>query len=196
MSRTADPIAELIARLPSTAAVIAVTDEGASSRYAPVRSLAARAALRVGGTVVFCVAPARDTSPPRSRPRLFFPPVAAPVVGRPRTGTREADLLLAEAREVAAPGLTVAVWLPSRHGPAGVAEAVTATGAALVLVPERASRTTVLDRTLEYLAARVPAPVVAVSADGSWRRVAALGQPLDARWRPRPDIAIGRLAAV
>jgi hypothetical protein len=175
VSRTNATLLELIARLPSAATVIAVTDEGASPRYAPVRSLAAQAALRVGGTVLFCVAPARDDSPPRSRPRLYLPSIAGGPGGRPHTGTRERDLLLDAAREVAAPGLTVGVWLPSRHGPAGVAEAVAATGAALVLVPARACRAKVLDRTLEYLAARVPAPVIAVAEDGSWRSVRPLG---------------------
>lgn len=170
MSRTNDHLAELIARVPSAATIIAVTDEGEHPRYAPVRGLAAQAALRVGGTVLFCVAPARDTSAPRSRSRLYFPPVGISEP-RPHTGTRERDLLLVEAREVAAPGLTVGVWLPSRTGPAGVAEAVAASGAALVLVPARASRPNVLDRTLEYLAARVPAAVAAVAPDGSWRAV-------------------------
>jgi hypothetical protein len=187
VSRTADPIAELIASLPSAAAVIAVTDDGTDDRFAPVRALAAQIAGRVGGNVVFCVAPARDTSPPRSRPRLFFPPVGLAIAGRSHTGTRSRDLLLAEARGVARPGLGVRVWLPSRHGPAGVAEAVIATSAPLVLVPARTNRDKILDRTLEYLASRVPATVVAVAQDGSWREVRALGgaQP---RWTaPRAD---------
>ena len=135
--------------------------------------------------MLFCVAPAHDATLARSGPRLFFPPVDASPVGRPHTGTRTRDLLLTEARDVAAPGLTVGVWLPSRHGPAGVAEAVSATGASLVLVAARPRRGPVLDRTLEYLAARVPAPVVAVGADGSWTPVSALGEPVEAWW-PRP----------
>jgi hypothetical protein len=108
--------------------------------------------------------------------------VSASPAGRPHTGTRSQDLLLVEARDVAAPGLTVGVWLPSRHGPAGVAEAVEASGAVLVLVAARARRPAVLDRTLEYLAARVPAPVVAVAADGNWTPVRALGNPRDLGW--------------
>jgi len=180
VSRTNAMLTDLIRRLPSGATVIAITDDGTDPRHAPARGLAARAAVCVGGTVLFCVSPARDPSLPRARPRLYFPPVSASLAGRAHTGTRSQDLLLAEAREVAAPGLTVGVWLPSRHGPAGVAEAVEATGAALVLVAARARRPAVLDRTLEYLAARVPAPVVAVAADGSWTPVNALGRPLDA----------------
>jgi hypothetical protein len=175
VSRTADPLAGLVASLPSAATIIAVTDDGESPRYAPVRALAAKLALRVGGNVLFCVAPARDVSPPRSRPRLYFPSIDACRAGRPHTGTRARDLLLDEAREVAAPGLGIGVWLPSRHGPAGVAEAVMATSAVLVLVPARASRAKVLDRTLEYLASRVPAVVLSVAEDGAWHEVRALG---------------------
>ncbi len=180
MPRLTASDAELIRPLPSGAAVVAVTDDGTDPRYAPVRRLAASAAHRIGGSVVFCVAPARDASLPRSRPRLFLPPVDGSVAGRDHTGTRSSDLLLAEARDVAAPGLTVAMWLPARHGPAGVAEAVAATGACLVLVPTRPRRRLALDRTLEYLAARVSAPVVAVSPDGTWASVVALGEPPDA----------------
>ena len=185
MSRSSVTLTNLLARIPTGATIIAVTDDGTDPRHAPARELAARAAVRVGGTVLFCVAPAHDASPARSRPRLYFPPVDGPRLGRPQTGTRSRDLLLTEAREVAAPGLTVGVWLPSRHGPAGVAEAVDATGASLVLVAARARRGPVLDRTLEYLAARVPAPVVAVATDGSWTPITALGQPMDA-WCHRP----------
>ncbi len=173
-------------RLPTGATVVAVTDAGDDPRYAPVRRLAALAAGRAAGSVVFCVAPACGASPPRSRPRLFFPPVEGPSAGRQHTGTRGADLLLAEARDVAAPGLGLAVWLPSRPGPAGVAEAVAAVGACLVIVPARASRRVAVDRTLEYLAARVPAPVVAVSPDGTWTRVSALGSTVGA---PRGAVA-------
>jgi hypothetical protein len=177
-------VAELVHRLPSGATVIAVTDDGADPRYAAVRQVAARAAARVGGTLLFCVVPARDPGTPRSGPRLFLPTIDPGVGERPHTGTRSRDLLLAEAREVAAPGLVVGVWLPSRHGPSGVAEAVDATGAALVLVPARRKRRpAVLDRTLEYLAARVGAPVVSVAPDGTWSRVSALGEPPGAWWR-------------
>ena len=83
---------------------------------------------------------------------------------------------------MATPGLTIGVWLPSRHGPAGVAEAVAATEASLVLVAARVRRGPVLDRTLEYLAARVPAPVVAVRADGDWSPIRALGEPVGTPW--------------
>lgn len=175
MSRPIDSIAELSSGLPSGATVIAVTDDGAEARYGPVRELAARVARSVDGAVLFCVAPACDASPPRSRPRLFFPLAEAGGPERPHTGTRRRDLLQDEARTVAAPGLVVGVWLPSRPGPAGVSEAVAATGAALVLVPARARRVAVLDRTLEYLAARVPVPLVAVELDGAWSPVRALG---------------------
>ncbi len=171
---TALPMAELIARLPSAATIVAMTDDGSDARYARVRDLAAQAAVRVGGTLLFCVVVACDDPPPRARPRLFFPSVDRGV-GRPHSGTRSRDLLLEEARAVAAPGLTVGVWLPSRAGPAGVAEAVAATGASLVLAPARARRRQVLDRTLEYIAARVSAPLIAVAADGTCTRVRALG---------------------
>jgi len=182
VSRSSATLTDLIARIPTGATIIAVTDDGADLRHAPARELAARAAVRVGGTVLFCVAPANVESPARSRPRLYFPPVDGSRLGRPHTGTRLRDLLLIEAREVAAPGLTVGVWLPSRHGPAGVAEAVEATGASIVLVAARDRRPAILDRTLEYLAARVPAPVVAVACDGSWTPITALGAPVDAWW--------------
>ncbi len=185
MSRPDASLADLIRRLPSGATVVAVTDDGSDPRHAPVRRLAASAALLTGGTVLYCVAPVFDAAPAPARPRLYFPPVAGGAAGRPHTGTRSRDLLLAEALEVAAPGLTVGVWLPSRDGPAGVAEAVAATGAALVLVAARARRAGVLDRTLEYLAARVPTPVVAVAPDGSWAPVTALGAS-DRDRRPRP----------
>jgi hypothetical protein len=196
VSRTASTaaIADLIEPLPSGAVVIAVSDEGVHPRFAPVRQLAALAALHVGGTALFCVDPTHDTSMPRPRPRLYLPPVDRPGLGRQHTGTRSHDLLLEEAREVAAPGLTVAVWLPSRHGPAGVAEAVAATNGAIVLVPARLARHGVLDRTLDYLAARVPAPVVAVSLDGQWTPVSALGGAADGAW-PRLALRPALLAA-
>ncbi len=188
MSRPSAALADLIRRLPSGATVVAVTDDGADPRYAAVRQLAALAAHDAGGTVLLCVAPARLASPPRSRPRLFLPPVDGPAPGRAHTGTRAADLLLAQAREVAALGPTVGVWLPSRPGPAGVAEAVAASGAALVVVPARSRRRAVLDRTLDYLAARVSAPVVAVTPDGAWAPVLALGAPAASAW-PAPRTA-------
>lgn len=169
----------LIAGVPSAASVIAVTDDGSDERYGPVRELAAQVAVGIGGTLLFCVAPLRAAAA-RSRPRLFFPALGEE---RPHTGTRARDLLADEARAVAAPGLTVAVWLPSRPGPSGVAEAVLSTGAALVLVPARARRENLLDRTLEYLASRVPAPVVAVAPDRSWRLVPALVGNPDAAWQ-------------
>lgn len=170
----------LIAGVPSAATVVAVTDDGSDERYRPVREQAAQVAVGVGGTLLFCVAPLRAAAA-RSRPRLFFPGSGE---GRPHTGTRARDLLAEEARAVTAPGLTVAVWLPSRAGPSGVAEAVLATGAALVLVPARARRANLLDRTLEYLASRVPAPVVAVAPDRSWRLVPALVARSDTSWQP------------
>lgn len=190
MSRSTAAIAELATRLPPGATVIAVTDDGVDPRYAPVRALAASIAAAAGGNVLFCVAPARDTSPPRARPRLFFPPVDGGA--RPHTGTRRRDLLLGEARAVLAPGLAVGVWLPSHSGPAAVAEAAAATAAALVVVPARAHRPGVLDRTLEYLAARVPTPIVALRPDGTLEPVHALGERADAAW-PRVLPACARL---
>ncbi len=190
MIRSAAALVDLIRRLPPGATVVAVTDAGADPRYTPVRELAGLAAHGAGGSVLFCVAPARDASPARSRPRLFLPPVNGPEPGRQHTGTRAADLLLAEAREVAAGGPAVGVWLPSRPGPAGVAEAVAATGASLIVVPARSRRRAVLDRTLEYLAARVSAPVVKVAPDGAWAPVSPLGAQDGPGWS-----AAGRAAA-
>lgn len=163
-------ISALTIDVPSDATVIAVTDDGSDPRFAPVRELAARVAVSVGGNLLLCVAPPRGETH-RAQSRLYFP---TRTEGRAHTGTRTRDLLLDEARLLEAPGLTIAAWLPSRPGSAGVAEAVTATGAALVLVAARARRAKVLDRTLDYLASRVPARVVAVAPDGSWQPVRAL----------------------
>ena len=68
MSRSSATLTDLIARIPTGATIIAVTDDGTDPRHAPARELAAHAAVRVGGTVLFCVAPAHDASPARSRP--------------------------------------------------------------------------------------------------------------------------------
>ncbi len=71
------------------------------------------------------------------------------------------------------------MWLARAPGPASIAEAVAATGAALVLVPaERAPTCGAIrriDRTLDYYAARIPVPLIAVGRDGSLTRVAPLG---------------------
>jgi hypothetical protein len=53
VSRPNATLTDLTRRLPSGATVIAITDDSSDPRHSPVRELAARAAIRVGGTVLF-----------------------------------------------------------------------------------------------------------------------------------------------
>lgn len=165
----------LAGQIPMGATVIAVTDAGDDERYAPVRSMAGRLAGEVGGRVVLCHTGDGEQTGGARRPRLFFPPLDDEAGGRLHTGSRVRDLLLAEARGIAAAGIVVAVWLPREPGPTGIAEAVRATGAVVVLVRSRSARPAIIDRTLDHHASRIPVPVVAVGPDGACTLVRPLG---------------------
>ena len=168
-------LSRLVGQIPMGATVIAVTDDGTDERYAPVRGMAGRLASEIGGRVVLCHTGDGERTEGTRRPRLFFPAVDGEAGGRLHTGSRVRDLLVAEARGLAAAGIVVAVWLPGEPGPTGIAGAVRATGAALVLVPSRSARTAIVDRTLDHHASRIPAPVVAVGPDGACVLVRPLG---------------------
>jgi hypothetical protein len=96
----------------------------------------------------------------------------------------------AAAAVAASIGGTVLLYRAPRSS-AGIADLVSAAGAAVVLLPAEADRPGILHRTLEYRAGRIDAPVVAVDPEGWLRRVPPLGgrAPPVARgpapgWRP------------
>ncbi len=179
--RTLDPAssAELGTLVPPGTVVLAVTDDGACDRYAPVREAAAAMAGAARGTVVlFHVPPGPVVQ--GGRPRRFVPPAPdASGAARAHTGSRKTDLLLAEAASIRASGAGVIVWIARTAGPSAIAEAVGATGPALVLVASESIRgcgtARRLDRTLDYYAARIPVPVLSVDRDGRLARVRPLG---------------------
>ena len=163
--------------IPAGGLVVAVTDDGMDSRYAAVRAAATDIAIAARGKVLLLYAPKGQAAPGPIRPRLFFPPAdaAGRRAPRPHTGSRQRDLLGLEAAAIRARGVGVAVWLSGRPGPAGMAEAVALMHAALILMPGERDRPGILRRTLEYDAARIAAPVVAVDPSGCLTRVRPLG---------------------
>lgn len=179
---------ELAAALPPVGVVLAITDGGRDERYAPVRDAAARLASRSSGRVILFHAPPGPWDL-GGRSRLFVPPPALDpaMPARSHTGSRMRDLFLLEASGIRRAGAEVAVWLARSTGPGAIAEAVTATGAGLVLVPADTPRgrpaRRCVDRTLAYYAARIPVPLVSVDQGGRIERVEPLATGLVATAR-------------
>ncbi len=194
-------VLDVVRMIPTGGLVVAVTDDGVDPRYAAVRAAATDIAVAARGKVLLLYAPKGQAAPGPVRPRLFFPPTdgAGRRAPRPHTGSRQRDLLGPEAAAIRARGVGVAVWLSGRPGPAGMAEAVALTHAALVLLPAERDRPGILRRTLEYDAARIAAPVVAVDPFGCLMRVRPLGEGRepDAGRDPAraPRYATARIAA-
>lgn len=169
--------------LPPGAVVLALTDDGTAGRFEPVREAASRLARAARGSVVLFHAPPGAPSADQGRPRCFDP--LAPGDGdgtdgpRRHTGTRRRDLLRDEAARVASTGVPVRVWLSRLAGPAGIAEAVRATGSAVVLVATEPVAcglvARAIRRTLSYYAARLDVPVIAVDPRGEVALVPPLG---------------------
>jgi hypothetical protein len=188
--RTPDPRppAELAASLPRGGVILVVTDDGQDPRYALARDAAARIASALGGRVVLFHAPP-GALVPGGRSRHFVPPdpAAAGQAVRPHTGSRRSDLLLAEASAIRSGGADVSVWLARTSGPGAIADAVAATGAAMVLLCAEAPRAGTplrrVDRTLAYYASRIPVPVLSVGTSGRPEPVAPLGCSLVASAR-------------
>lgn len=193
--------AELAASLPRGGAVLVVTDDGRDERYTLVRDAAARIASALRGRVVLFHAPPGPFVP-GGRSRHFVPPVLAAQgdAARPHTGSRRSDLLLAEASEIRAGGADVSVWLARASGPGAIADAVGATGAALVLLSADPPRTgTVhrrIDRTLAYYATRIPVPVASIGTSGRLEPVAPLGCGLVASARSLLSASASRRPAI
>ncbi len=168
---------EVARAIPPGSLVVAVTDDGGDPRYAAVRAAATDIAVAAEGTVVLLYVSASQAAFGPIRSRRFLPPMDCAGKPSPRlhTGSRRRDLLGPEASAIRDRGVGVAVWLAGRPGPAGMAEAVSRTHAALILLPAERNRPGVIRRTLEYDAARVGAPVVAVDPVGSLTRVVPLG---------------------
>jgi hypothetical protein len=164
--------------IPPGSLVVAVTDDGADPRYAVVRAAATDIAAAAEGAVLLLYVPPSQSPFGPVRSRRFVPPTdcAGRPSPRPHTGSRRRDLLGAEASVIRDRGVGVAVWLAGRPGPAGLAEAVSRMHAALILLPAERNRPGVIRRTLEYDAARIEAPVVAVDPTGGLARVVPLGE--------------------
>lgn len=170
---TTSVLAQLV---PAGGVVIAVTDAGSDPRFRAVRDAAATLAAGAGGRVLLFHAPPGQTDTGRRRWHLFVPGLRnTGTPAKPDAGRPAATLLEAEAAEIRARGVEVAVWLTSRPISAGMVEAVSVTGAAIVLMPAETERHGIVRRTLDYRAARIPAPVVAVDPDGGLVRVRPLG---------------------
>ncbi len=169
--------AEACPPIPAGGLVVAVTDDGTDPRYAAVRDAAAGLAASIHGKVLLFYARQRSSTGPSVRPRFFFPttPTRRAQATRAHTGSRRRDLLGAEAAAIRAHGVGVAVWLAGQAGPAALAEAVALTHASAVLLPAEPSRPGVIRRTLDYHAAKIAAPVVAVHPDGRLETIRPLG---------------------
>jgi len=153
--------------IPAGGTVIAVTDDGSDPRCAAVRDAATRFAAITGARVLLYHSPPDRQALGARSPRLFVPDPAPVSAGRPHTGSRRRDLLLAETTAIHERGVDVAVWLAGQPGTAGIVEAVDLTSAAAVLVPAEKDRPGVINLTLAYRATKIAALVVAVGSDGS-----------------------------
>src|ERR1700690_1573754 len=121
---------------PAGGVVIAVPDAGSDPRFRAVRDAAATLAAGAGGRVLLFHAPPGQTDTGRRRWHLFVPGLRnTGTPAKPDAGRPAATLLEAEAAEIRARGVEVAVWLTSRPISAGMVEAVSVTGAAIVLMP-------------------------------------------------------------
>jgi hypothetical protein len=202
---TTSQAADLARLVPTGGLVVAVTDDGSDPRYEAVRDAAAELAAAAHGKVLLFHAPPGQSESGPIRPRLYFPVLDGTdgSTTRQHTGSRQRDLLAHEATAIRARGVGVAVWLSGRAGPSGLAEAVSLTHAAVVLVAAERARPGVIRRTLDYHASKVAAPVVAVDPGGGLAEVRplggtrpALGLPsapaLDAIWTSGPEAATAR----
>jgi hypothetical protein len=161
--------------------IVAVTDAGDDPRYAVVRDAAVRLAVAVGGARILLFHEPGPLAPERGTARAFV----ADGRSREHTGSRAIDMLRDAVAAMRAEGLEVGIWLPPRPGAAALADAVIRVRADLVLMPAARRRPWSIDRTLEYRAARIPAPVVAVDIDGAMRAV----RPLAGHRLPMPSVA-------
>ena len=177
MARATSLIAsDLMALIPTGGVIIAMTDDGSDPRYAAVRAAAASVAANVGASVLLFHAPLGQIDPTDRRWRRFD---HGPRAGRdqeraPRNSPRR-DALQRQAGALREAGLEVAVWVSDRTSVAGMAEAVALTHASLVLMPAEVDRPGLVRRTLDYRAARIAAPVIAVDPMGALALVAPLG---------------------
>lgn len=183
--------------IPPGGLVVAVTDDGKDPRYAAVRAAATEIAATAGGKVLLLCAPPGQAAPGSVRPRLFCraPDGGGGKTARPHTGSRRRDLLAAEAAAIRARGVGVAIWLSGRPGPAGMAEAVDVMHAAILLLPAEQERPGIRRRTLEYDAARIAAPVVAVDPAGRLARIRPLGGDRPAEGARTDSVPVAARAA-
>jgi hypothetical protein len=167
---------DLVSLVSPGGVVIAVTDDGTDPRFRAVRDAAVTIASSARARVLFFHAPPGQAGPGTRRWHLIVPGLRnTGTAAELEAGPRGSDLLGAEATEIRSRGGEVAVWMTTRPIASGMAEAVAITGAAIVLMPAEAERRGIVRRTLDYRAARIPAPVVAVDPDGGLVRVRPLG---------------------
>ena len=186
---------DLVPLVPPGGVVIAVTDDGADPRFRTVRDAAATIAAGAGGRVLLFHAPPGQADSGRRKWHLFVPGSrGAGGPAEPDADLHRATLLGAEATEIRSHGVEVAVWLTTRPIASGMAEAVAVTSAAIVLMPAEPERRGIVRRTLDYRAARIAAPVVAVDPDGGLVRVRPLGDRQAEPGRPVRVPRRGRLA--
>jgi hypothetical protein len=186
---------DLVPLVPPGGVVIAVTDDGADPRFRAVRDAAVTIASSARARVLFFHAPPGQADPGTRRWHLIVPGLSSPgSAAELEAGLRDSGLLGAEATEIRSRGVEVAVWMTARPIASGTAEAVAITGAAIVLMPAEPERRGIVRRTLDYRAARIAAPVVAVDPDGGLVRVRPLGDRQAERGRPVRVPRRGRLA--
>lgn len=186
---------DFVSLVPAGGVVIAVTDDGTDPRFRAVRDAAVTIASSARARVLFFHAPPGQAGPRTRRWHLIVPGLRdTGTAAELEAGPRGSDLLGAEATEIRSRGVEVAVWMTTRPIASGMAEAVAITGAAIVLMPAEAERRGIVRRTLDYRAARIPAPVVAVDPDGGLVRVVPLGDRQAEQGRPVRVPRRGRLA--
>ena len=186
---------DLVPLVPPGGVVIAVTDDGADPRFRAVRDAAVTIASSASARVLFFHAPPGQAGPGARKWHLIVPGLRnTGTAAELEAGLRGSGLLGAEATEIRSRGVEVAVWMTTRPIASGMAEAVAITGAAIVLMPAEAERRGIVRRTLDYRAARIAAPVVAVDPDGGLVRVRPLGDRVAEPGRPVRVPRRGRLA--
>ncbi len=168
--------------LPAGGTVVAVTDDGSDPRFDAVRDAATDLAAAAHGRVILLHAIPGQGDVLRRRPTVFTPGLHAGGSERPERGrsarprgSRVRDRLSLLGAAVQARGVDVTVWLTGRAIAAGTAEAAAVSRAALVLMPAEVDRPGVLRRTLDYRAARIGVPVLAVDPAGRLTRIRPLG---------------------
>jgi len=167
---------DLSALLPSGGVIIAMTDDGSDPRYAAVRAAAISVAATMGAKVLLFHAPVGQSDYPERTWRLFErgPGSSREVAHVPGSSPRR-EALRRQADALRESGVDVAVWVS--YGPSilGLAEAVAHTDASLVLMPAEVDRPGLVRRTLDYRAARIAVPVIAVDLLGVLAMVRPLG---------------------